>query len=91
MREDEIEVCNFNFESALEAHYPSLFTWRDARRHRHTVMMVSRQLALQEVGQKATANEFAAFLMQHRARLTSEAEYIIATRRGFARYRFPRR
>jgi hypothetical protein len=86
---DEIEI-NFNFESVLEPQYRRTFIWRDAVRHRHAVMMLARQTALMEVGQQATAIEFAAYFKQHQARLVVEAENIIQTRRGFARWRFPR-
>jgi hypothetical protein len=53
--------------------------------------MLARQIAFQEVGQQATANEFAAYFKQHQARLVVTAGNIIATRRGFARWRFNRR
>jgi hypothetical protein len=88
MRDDGDKVCNLNFASALKRRHS---TWRNAQRHRNAVAMLARQIAFMEVGQEATANEFAAYLKQHRARLTAEAEYIIASRAGLARWRLPRR
>ena len=85
------EVCNFgNFESALEPQYRPL-TFRNAVRHRRAVTMLARQIAFQEVGQQATANEFAAYFKQHQGRLISEAKNVIASRPGYARWRFARR
>jgi hypothetical protein len=84
MRDDRDEVCNLNFPSALRRRHS---TWRNEQRHRNAVTMLARQIAFMEVGQEATANEFAAYLKQHRARLTAEAKYIIASRAGLASWR----
>ena len=89
MREEETETCNFTFEG-LEPPQNSSFTWRDAVRHRHAVRLLARQLAFKETGEHATANEVAVHLKEHQARLTVEAEKLIATSSSFADWRFPR-
>src|SRR5215469_4738121 len=53
--------------------------------------LVARQLAFKETGEQATANEVAAHLKEHRARLILEAEKLIATSSSFKDWRFPRR
>jgi len=91
VREDGDEVCNFgNFEGVLEPPHSGSLVWRDAVRHRRAVMTLARQLAFKETGE-VTANEIAAHFKEHRARLMAEAEKMIATRRGYARWRFTRR
>jgi hypothetical protein len=90
MREEETETCNFTFEGTLEPPHNSPFVWRDAVRHRHAVRLLARQLAFKETGEQATANEVAAHLKEHQARLTVEAEKLIATSPSFADWRFPR-
>jgi len=90
MRDDGDEVCNFNFDSSLEPHCRPL-TFRDAVRHRHAVTMLARQIAFQEGGQQATANEFASYFKQHQRRLIATAKNVIASRPGYARWRFSRR
>jgi hypothetical protein len=52
--------------------------------------LLARQLAFKEVGEQATANEIAAHLMEHQARLTAEAEKLIAKSSNFEDWRFPR-
>jgi len=91
MREKETVTCNFNFDSILEPPHNSLSIWRDAQRHGHAVMFLARQLAFKETGEQTTANEIAAHLKKHEARLIVEAEKVIATRWEFEDWRFPRR
>src|SRR5262249_18466745 len=88
MREEETETCNFTFEGLEPPQSP--FVWRDAVRHRHAVRLLARQLAFKETGEYATANEVAVHLNEHQARLTVEAEKLIATSSSFADWRFPR-
>ena len=90
MREDENETCTLSRDGVLEAPHSTPFTWRHAQRHRHAVLLLARQLAFKETGEQATINEVAAHLKKHQARLTAEAENLIATRFEFADWRFPR-
>jgi hypothetical protein len=90
MREGETEICTLTWDGVLEAPYSGQFTWRDAVRHRNAVTLLARQLAFKEMGEQATINEVAAHLKKHQARLTAEAENLIATRFEFADWRFPR-
>jgi galactose-1-phosphate uridylyltransferase len=76
-------------EGVLEPPHSVPLVWRDAVRHRRAVMTLARQLAFKETGE-VTANEIAAHFKEHRARLIAEAEKMIATRAGFARWRFRR-
>jgi hypothetical protein len=85
MRED-----NFTFEGVPEPPHNSPFIWREAVRHRNAVKLLARQLAFKEVGEQTTANEIAAHLMEHLARLTAEAEKLIARSSSFEDWRFPR-
>ena len=90
MREEiETETRNFTFEEILQR--PHNYTWRDAVRHRNAVKLLARQLAFKETGEQATANEVAAHLKKHQARLILEAETLIATSSSFKDWRFPRR
>jgi hypothetical protein len=90
MREEiETETRNFTFEEILQR--PHNYTWRDAVRHRNAVKLLARQLAFKETGEQATANEVAAHLKEHQARLILEAEKLIATSSSFKDWRFPRR
>jgi len=50
-------------------------------------MTLARQLAFKETGE-VTANEIAAHLKEHQSRLIAEAEKVIQTRQGLARWRF---
>ena len=76
-------------EGVLEPPDGAPLVWRDAVRHRSAVMTLARQLAFKETGE-VTASEIAAHFKEHRARLIAEAEKMIATRAGFARWRFRR-
>jgi hypothetical protein len=90
MHEEETETCNFTFEGILEPPHNNPFIRRDAVRHRNALRLLARQLAFKEVGEQATANEIAAHLMEHQARLTVEAEKLIAKSSSFEDWRFPR-
>jgi hypothetical protein len=88
MREDDQdENCTLRWEDIAQPPSRNLFIWRDAVRHRHAVMTVARQLAFKETGE-VTANEIAAHLKEHQSRLIAEAEKVIQTRQGLARWRF---
>jgi hypothetical protein len=90
MREEETETYKFTFEGILEPPQNSPSIWRDAVRHRNAVRLLARQLAFKETGERATFVEIAAHFKDHQARLTVEAEKLIATSSNFADWRFPR-
>jgi len=81
MREDENEVCNFNFDSVLEP--PHNYVWQDVMRHSNACEMLARQAALKEAGP-----DWSTYFAQHRERLMNEASDLIARSRGLARWRF---
>jgi len=78
----------FDFEKAF-----CTLTWndvvapgrQDAQRHALAVKAVARQLAFETAGAGWSTH-----LKKHRAKLMNEAADIIASRPGFARYRFRR-
>jgi hypothetical protein len=86
MREGE----TFTFEGIPEPPHNSSFIWRDAVRHQNAVRLLVRQLAFKETGEHATFIEITAHLDEHQARLTVEAEKLIATSSSFADWRLPR-
>jgi hypothetical protein len=81
MREDETEVCNFNFESVLEP--PRNATWQDVMRHSNACEMLARQAALKQAGP-----DWPTYFTMHRERLMNEASDLIARSPGLARWRF---
>jgi len=81
MREEETEVCNFNFDGILEP--PHNYVWQDVTRHSHACEMFARQAALKEAGP-----DWPTYFAQHRERLMNEASDLIARSRGLARWRF---
>jgi hypothetical protein len=86
MREGE----TFTFEGIPEPPHNSSFIWRDAVRRQNAVRLLARQLAFKETGEHATFTEITAHLDEHQARLTVEAEKLIATSSSFADWRLPR-
>ena len=87
MRDEDDERCTQRWEDVNQPPIQNLFVWRDAVRHRHAVMTLARQLAFRETGE-APAKEIAAHLKEHQSRLIAEAEKVIQTRQGLARWRF---
>ena len=83
----EEDICTLTWEDINRPPSQNLFVWRDAVRHRHAVLTLARQLAFKETGE-VTANEIAAHLKEHQSRLIAEAEKVIQTRQGLARWRF---
>src|SRR6516162_5563640 len=81
MREEETEVCNFNFDGVLEP--PHNYVWQDVMRHSNACEMLARQVALREAGP-----DWPTYFAQHRERLMNEASDLIARSRGLARWRF---
>ena len=81
MREEETEVCNFNFDGVLEP--PHNYVWQDVMRHSNACEMLARQAALKEAGP-----DWSTYFAQHRERLMNEASDLIARSRGLARWRF---
>ena len=81
MREEETEVCNFNFDGVLEP--PHNYVWQDVMRHSNACEMLARQVALKEAGP-----DWPTYFAQHRERLMNEASDLIARSRGLARWRF---
>ena len=81
MREDENEVCDFNFDGVLEP--PRNAAWRDVMRHSNACEMFARQVALREAGP-----DWPTYFAKHRERLMNEASDLIARSRGLARWRF---
>jgi hypothetical protein len=71
MREDENEVCNFNFDGVLKP--PRSATWRDVMRHSNACEMLARQAALKQAGP-----DWPTYFAMHRERLMNEASQLIA-------------
>jgi hypothetical protein len=81
MREDESEVCNFNFDSVLEPRHN--YTRQDMMRHSNACEMFARQEAL-----KLAGPDWPTYFAIHRERLMNEAAQLIARTPGLARWRF---
>ena len=81
MREEEREVCNFNFDGVLEP--PHNYVWQDVMRHSNACEMLARQAALKEAGP-----DWPTYFAKHRERLMNEASDLIARSKGLARWRF---
>jgi hypothetical protein len=71
MREEETEVCNFNFDGVLEP--PHNYVWQDVMRHSNACEMLARQAALKEAGP-----DWPTYFTMHRERLMKEAAQLIA-------------
>jgi len=84
MQEDE-ELCTLRWEDISTPPTQNLFVWRDAVRHHNAQIALARQIALKEAG-----SQWPTYFKKHRAKLMAEAADIIATRPGFAAWRFRR-
>ena len=82
MREEETEVCNFNFDGVLEPPHK----WEDVVRHTKACEMLARTAALKQAG-----SDWPTYFDRHRVRLMSEASQLIARSCVLERWRLPGR
>ena len=83
MREEETEVCNFNFDNVLEPRHN--YTRQDMMRHSNACEMLARQAALKEAGP-----DWPTYFTMHRERLMNEASQLIARSWVLERWRLTR-
>lgn len=83
MRKDD-DICTLTWDDIHRPPDKNLFVWRDAVRHHNAQTLLARQAAFAAAGMHADS------FKKNKARLMAEAADIIASRPGFARWRFRR-
>jgi hypothetical protein len=83
MRKDDDDICTLTRDDIHRPPDKNLFVWRDAVRHHNAQVMLARQAALAAAGPMHDD-----YFRKHRSKLLREAADIIASRPGYARWRF---